>query len=134
MTQQLNLYPHSNYLYKYNFHTYAHLQAGFPLLGPEKRKKSCFRKHQIISIWCYLFFYGNNTREVINPWTPKIWLSILPSGYYTFPCGLIMRIRCSIKVINSIWWVWVFSWPVCCVMYQYYRENLHVNHFWELKD
>ena len=65
--------------------------------------------------------------------TPKIWLLILPSSYYTFPCRLIMRIRCSINVINCIWWVWVFSLPVCCVMYEYYREKLHGHHFRDLE-
>ena len=71
--------------------------------------------------------------QLLNPLTPKIWLLILPSSYYTFPCRLITRIRCSIKVINCTWWVWVFSLPVCCVMYGYYREKLQVNHFWELR-
>ena len=69
----------------------------------------------------------------LNPLTPKIWLSILPSSYYTCPRKLIMRIRCSIKVINCTWWVWVFSLPVYCIMYGYFREKLHVNHFLELK-
>ena len=27
-----------------------------------------------------------------------------------------------------------FSLPVCWIMYGYYREKLHVDHFWELKD
>ena len=69
----------------------------------------------------------------LNPLTPKIWLSILLSSYHTCPRKLIMRIRCSIKVINCTWWVWVFSLPVYCIMYGYFREKLHVNHFWELK-
>ena len=69
----------------------------------------------------------------LNPLTPKIWLSILLSYYYTCPRKLIMRIRCSIKVINCTWWVWVFSLPVYCIMYGYFREKLHVNHFWGLK-
>ena len=25
---------------------------------------------------------------------------------------------------------WVFSLPVCLIMYGYNREKLHVNHFW----
>ena len=68
-----------------------------------------------------------------NPLTPKICLSILPSSYYTFPCKLIMRIWCSIEVINCTWWVWVFSLLVCCVVYEYFREKVHCNHLWELK-
>ena len=30
----------------------------------------------------------------LNPLTPKIWWSILPSGCYTLPCKLVMRIWC----------------------------------------
>ena len=79
----------------------------------------------------------SNTFNLIlfNLLTLKIWLSILPStcNCDTFPCKLIMRIRCSIKVINCTWWVRVFSIPVCCIMYGYYREKLHANHFWELR-
>lgn len=69
----------------------------------------------------------------IDPLTPKIWLSILPSSYKTFPCDLITRIRCSITVINCTWWVWVFSLSVYCITYGYYTEKLHGNHFWEFK-
>ena len=65
--------------------------------------------------------------------TPKIWLSILPSSYKTFPCDLITRIRCSITVINCTWWVWVFSLSVCCITYGHYTEKLHGNHFWDFK-
>ena len=34
-----------------------------------------------------------NKLSELNSLTLKIWSSILPSGYYTFPCKLIMRIR-----------------------------------------
>ena len=71
--------------------------------------------------------------DELNPLIPKIWLLLLPSSYYTFPCKLVTRIWCSIKVISYTWWVWVFSLPVCWIMYGYCREKLHVNHFWELK-
>ena len=33
-------------------------------------------------------------KNLLNPLNPKIWLSILPSSYYTFPCKLVMRIWC----------------------------------------
>ena len=69
----------------------------------------------------------------IDSLTPKIWLSILPSSYKTFPCDLITRIRCSITVINCTWWVWVFSLTVCCITYGHYTEKLHGNHFWDFK-
>ena len=36
---------------------------------------------------------GRKDQVNVNPLTPKIWFSILPSGYYTFPCKLITRIR-----------------------------------------
>ena len=77
----------------------------------------------IIQSFCEKYGLG------LNPLTPKIWLSILLSSYYTCPRKLIMRIRCSIKVINCTWWVWVSSLPVYCIMYGYFREKLHVNHF-----
>ena len=32
--------------------------------------------------------------EPVNLLTPKIWLLILPSGCYTFPCKLVMRTWC----------------------------------------
>ena len=40
---------------------------------------------------------------LINPLTLKIWLLILPSGCYTYPCKLVMRIWCEIKIITSTW-------------------------------
>ena len=39
----------------------------------------------------------------LNPLTPKIWLIILSSSGYTFPCKLVMRIWCSIKIISCTW-------------------------------
>ena len=69
----------------------------------------------------------------LNPLTAKIWLLILPFSWYTLPCKLVMRIWCSIKVISCTWWLQVFSLPVWHIMYGYYRERLHINHFWELK-
>ena len=65
--------------------------------------------------------------------TPKIWLLIFPSSCcYTFPSKLVTGILCTTKLISSSWWVWVFSLPVYWIMYKYYREKLHVNHFWLL--
>ena len=76
------------------------------------------------------FFSREENISLLIPLTPKIWLSILPSSYYTFPCKLITRFRCSIKLINRTWWVWVFSSTVYCL---YYREKLHGNRFKEWK-
>ena len=36
---------------------------------------------------------GRKDQVNVNPLTPKIWFSILPSSYYIFPCFLITRIR-----------------------------------------
>ena len=69
----------------------------------------------------------------LNPLTPKIWLLSLSFGWYTFPCKLVMRIWCSIKVISCTWWLQVFLSPVWQIMYEYYKERLYINHFWELK-
>ena len=77
-------------------------------------------------------YSAQSDSKSINLLTPKIWLLILPSSCYTFPCKLITRIWCSIKVISCTWWVWVFSLPVCWIMYGYYRKKLPVNHFREL--
>ena len=51
----------------------------------------------------------------INPSPPKIWLSILPSSYNTFPSKIdyVNLVFNQLKVINCTWWVWVFSLPVC---------------------
>ena len=35
--------------------------------------------------------------------TPKIWLLILPSSCYTFPCKKVMRIWCQIEISTSTW-------------------------------
>ena len=68
-----------------------------------------------------------------NPLTPKIWLLILLSSYYTFPCTLVKRSWSYIKITPSGWWVCRFSSPFCWTMYWYYAQRLHVNHVWELK-
>ena len=88
--------------------------------------------------WNHVITYTNhipqkNLSTVFNPLTAKIWLLILPSSFYTFLCKMVMRIWWSIKVISCTWWVWVFSLPVCQIMYEHCREKLRVNHFWELK-
>ena len=36
-----------------------------------------------------------------NHLTPKIWLLILPSSCYKFPCKLVTRIWCEIKITTS---------------------------------
>ena len=47
------------------------------------------------SDWHLLSPYNmKNMHTVVNPLTPKIWLLILPSGCYTFPCKLVMRTWC----------------------------------------
>ena len=38
-----------------------------------------------------------------DPSTPKIWLLILPLSCYTYPCELVMRILCKIKITTSTW-------------------------------
>ena len=41
--------------------------------------------------------------KTIKPLTPKIWLLILPSSCCTFPCKLVMRTWCWIKIAASTW-------------------------------
>ena len=65
--------------------------------------------------------------EILNPLTPKIWLLILPSSCYTFPCNLVTRIWCYIMKATSNWWVWVISLPACWTVYEFCKEKLHVN-------
>ena len=69
----------------------------------------------------------------INPLTPKISLLILSFIYDTFPCDLVMRSWFEIKIITSIWLIWVFSLPVCWIIFGYWGEVTCDNHFWELK-
>ena len=44
---------------------------------------------------------NNDTTHCFNPLTPKIWLLILLSSYYTFPCKLVMGTWCEIKIAAS---------------------------------
>ena len=76
--------------------------------------------------WLLLWFM---CELVLNPLSPEIWLLILHSSCYTSPCKLVTRIWCLIKITVSTWHVWVFSLPVCWIMYGYYKEKLHVDHF-----
>ena len=62
-----------------------------------------------------------------------IWLSILTSHCYTFPCKLVARIWYYTKITTSTWYIWVFSLPVCWIVDGYCWEKLHGNHFWEFK-
>ena len=39
--------------------------------------------------------------HLLNTLTPNIWLFILPSSCYTFPCKLVIRIWCKINTTNS---------------------------------
>ena len=64
--------------------------------------------------WACCFW--NLTAMWFNPLTSKIWLLILPSSCYTFPCKLVRRIWSSIELISCTWWIWVFSLPVCWTM------------------
>ena len=41
--------------------------------------------------------------KTIEPLTPKIWLLILPFSCCTFPCKLVMRTWCWIKIAASTW-------------------------------
>ena len=66
--------------------------------------------------------------RTLNLLTPNIWLLILPSGSYTFTCKFVVRIWCVIKVIVHDEFVYSYCW----IIYGYYREKLHVYHFWEL--
>ena len=68
-----------------------------------------------------------------NPLTPKIWLIILPSCCFTFPCRLVMRIWVLDQDKNSTRYTWILSLPVCWIMHKYHRKKFHVNHFWELR-
>ena len=63
-----------------------------------------------------------------NPYIPKIWLLILPSSCYTFPCILVLKIWFLIKETTFMSYVWIFLSPVCWIMYRYCWEKLYVNH------
>ena len=79
--------------------------------------------------WLLLWFMCG---LVLNPLSPEIWLLILHSSCYISPCKLVTRIWCLIKITVSTWHVWVFSLPVCWIMYGYYKEKLHFDHFFSL--
>ena len=50
--------------------------------------------------------------HTFNPITSMIWLLILPSSCYIFPCKLVMRIWCQIKITT-------LAWHVCWIMFRY---------------
>ena len=50
-----------------------------------------------------MLLFGTCVHTPLNLWTPKIWLLILPSGCYRFPCTLVTRIWCWIKEGTSTW-------------------------------
>ena len=60
--------------------------------NPEGKKKKGNKKEKVSFRNCFFFI------SVINPLAPKIWLSILPSYCYTFPCKLVTGIWCQIKI------------------------------------
>ena len=70
-----------------------------------------------------------------NPLTPKIWLLILPSCCYTFPC----QVDYKNLVFNQGNKLYLMSLSIlvtcflCNVSHGYYWEMLHSNYFWELK-
>ena len=70
-----------------------------------------------------------------NPLTPKIWLLIIPSGCYTFPC----QVDYKNLVFNQGNKLYLMSLSIlvtcflCNVSHGYYWEMLHSNYFWELK-
>ena len=41
--------------------------------------------------------------QSVNPLTPKTWLLILSFSCYTFPCKLVRRVWCSIRIILCTW-------------------------------
>ena len=82
------------------------------------------------------FFFEQCTQSQLNHIPPtSSQPSIHPSRSYSFPCKLVTRIWCYIKIqVASTWWLWVFSLSVCFIMFRYWWEKLHVDHLWEFKD
>ena len=80
-----------------------------------------------------LFFFWYKFKSILNHLTPKIWLLILPSGCYTFPCKLVTGIWYLIRVMTFALYVWLFSLPVLLEMFGNYREKLHDNQFYRVK-
>ena len=67
-----------------------------------------------------------------NPFTPKICQLILPFNFYTFPCKLVMRILCQIKIATPD--KFDYSHYMFAGLYMdILREKFYVDHFWELK-
>ena len=83
----------------------------------------------------------NNTDQLFNPLTPKIWMWILPSSYiYFFTIHLQeLGVKPSeTKIKTSTLQVWVLVLPVGWIMYWHCRyiqsDRGYMYHFWELKD
>ena len=52
---------------------------------------------------CMSVFLVEVWRQLFNPLTPKIWLVILPSSCYRFPCNLVTRILSYIMMTAFNW-------------------------------
>ena len=70
---------------------------------------------------------------ILNPQTPMIWLLILPSSCYTFPCKLVFENL----VLNqdSSFYMISFNILITCLLNNVWilKGKFHVNHFWQLK-
>ena len=79
----------------------------------------------------FVIFWGKFTLTLS---IPKIWLLILPSSWYRFPCKLVTGICCQIKISSLLSILWVFWSLVSWILYEYYREKVHVNHLWVVRN
>ena len=67
---------------------------------------------------CYGWFHNPWYHLIViiphtfSPTTSMIWLLILPSSCYIFPCKLVTRIWCQIKITT-------LAWHVCWIMFRY---------------
>ena len=74
--------------------------AAFPIMHRSKGRIYKVKHQQLLQDWANIV---RQVRENVkpNPLTPKILLLILPCSCYTFPCILVVRTWCQIKIAAS---------------------------------
>ena len=90
-----------------------------------KRFTCSSSSRRIRTLWILLLVSTRN-----KPFKSQYLIWIPLSSCYKILVNHESRIWCLLKRTSLGWWKYFFSSRFCQVMYWYYQENLHGNHFW----
>ena len=90
-----------------------------------KRFTCSSSSRRIRTLWILLLVSTRN-----KPFKSQYLIWIPLSSCYKILVNHESRIWCLLKRTSLGWWKCFFSSGFCPVMYWYYQENLHGNHFW----